>query len=229
MNKVFPKESLRTPKEVHKMSLKELQDHFDVDIAIGISSARADEINKLNARLKKGLSYKSIYKEILYGLTDRFSIIQWISILLFVVLYEPLGGNFPDISNLVNIVIIILCFIAKSAMIGVQEYKSLKMIKAMCSNDMTLVSVLRDSTWQKIPAFELVIGDVVEISANERVPADLRFIMAQNLYLDKSILTGSLLKSIRRIQLSIINFQSLLFPIKMSESKAISKYVNSKH
>lgn len=58
------------------------------------------------------------------------------------------------------------------------------------SINMTLVSVLRDSQWRKIPAADLVVGDVVELEANQRVPADLRLIFAKNLRLDKSVITG---------------------------------------
>lgn len=53
------------------------------------------------------------------------------------------------------------------------------------------VLVLRDSVQAKIPAKELVPGDIVTIGMGEKIPADLRLIeVSSDLQFDRSILTG---------------------------------------
>jgi len=194
MATVFPKEWLKTKtqKEVHMMSLKELQKMFNVEISKGLCSKRANEL-LINKEKGKRACHKRriIIKRIFLGLADFFSIILWISIVLYGVLYGPLKNVTPDIDNLINILIISLIMLAKITVIAFQEFKSFQMTKCLQSNNYTPVLVLRDSRWFKIPVCELVVGDIIEISSNERVPADLRLISVMNLFLDKSIITGN--------------------------------------
>ena len=50
--------------------------------------------------------------------------------------------------------------------------------------------VRRDGTEAQLPAEELVVGDVVLISAGDQVPADGRIVEASALQIDESALTG---------------------------------------
>jgi Ca2+-transporting ATPase len=50
--------------------------------------------------------------------------------------------------------------------------------------------VIRDGEPRKVPCAELVVGDVVKISAGDRVPADACIDSADNLSVDESVLTG---------------------------------------
>lgn len=52
------------------------------------------------------------------------------------------------------------------------------------------VWAIRDGKAQKVPCAELVVGDVVKISAGDRIPADARIDSAENLSVDESVLTG---------------------------------------
>lgn len=53
------------------------------------------------------------------------------------------------------------------------------------------VLVLRDGNQAKLPASELVNGDLIYIGLGEKVPADLRLIQVSgDLRFDRSILTG---------------------------------------
>ncbi|WP_159501940.1 HAD-IC family P-type ATPase [Microbacterium sp. 18062] len=78
-----------------------------------------------------------------------------------------------------------------NAVIGfVQEgraEKALAGIRGMLSSE---ASVLRDGAWGKVPAAELVPGDVVRLAPGDKVPADLRLLEAAQLRIDESALTG---------------------------------------
>src|SRR5271169_2230530 len=53
------------------------------------------------------------------------------------------------------------------------------------------VTVLRDGQWHAIPAAALVPGDVVQIRAGNKIPADLRLVeVSSDLKFNRSILTG---------------------------------------
>ena len=71
-----------------------------------------------------------------------------------------------------------------------QEYQAETALAAL--RDMTAPEalVIRDATEQRIPAAELVTGDVVVLEAGDRIPADARLLAAKHLQSDESALTG---------------------------------------
>lgn len=196
MSRIYPSDILKNAlkrQDAHMMSPKDLQQHYQVEIAKGLSTRRAKELLHKNGRNQIEVSYFHMVKSILLGLVDKLSLVLWVSMIMFVLIYQPLGGADPDPKNLINVAMILLCFAVKSALIGVQEIKLMRVMRSLQTMNMTPVSVLRDSKWQRIPAADLVVGDVVEIEANQRVPADMRLVIVKNLRLDKSIMTGLLL------------------------------------
>lgn len=78
-------------------------------------------------------------------------------------------------------------------------------IKGMLPSD---VLVLRDGGQTKVPAKDLVPGDLVTISMGEKVPADLKLIeVSADLQFDRSILTGEACFSFYYRLLPSINLQ----------------------
>ena len=78
-----------------------------------------------------------------------------------------------------------------NAVIGViQEGRAeaaLDQIRAMLSPSVTII---RDGERRVIPVADLVQGDLVMLSAGDRVPADLRILESHRLLVDESVLTG---------------------------------------
>jgi len=87
--------------------------------------------------------------------------------------------------------IVIVAVVLVNALIGfVQEGKAedaLEGIRQMLSLD---AQVRRDDAWRSVPAEDLVPGDVVRLSAGDRVPADIRLTRVSNLRIEESALTG---------------------------------------
>ena len=52
------------------------------------------------------------------------------------------------------------------------------------------IKVKRDGKINAIPAEELVVGDIVFLSAGDRVPADLRLIDVHDLFISQAAITG---------------------------------------
>jgi H+-transporting ATPase len=70
-----------------------------------------------------------------------------------------------------------------------QEQRASTAVKALRSKLQVSARVLRDQTWQAVPARELVSGDVVRVRTGDFVPADVQ-IFDGSLRIDQSALTG---------------------------------------
>lgn len=85
----------------------------------------------------------------------------------------------------------ILAVLLINAIIGTyQEYTAGQRADALKKVLKTYVSVLRSSKRVKLLSEDVTVGDVVFFESGIKVPADIRLIEAQDLYLDESLLTG---------------------------------------
>ena len=86
---------------------------------------------------------------------------------------------------------VILGVVLVNAIIGaLQEGKAEKAIASLARMAVTEATVRRNGDEKRIPAEELVPGDVVIVEAGDRVPADLRLGQVRSLKVDESLLTG---------------------------------------
>jgi P-type Ca2+ transporter type 2C len=72
----------------------------------------------------------------------------------------------------------------------VQLRRSERALLALRELSSPRAQVLRDGTTKKIPAREVVVGDLVLLAEGDRVPADLELVICANLTVDESLLTG---------------------------------------
>ncbi len=78
-----------------------------------------------------------------------------------------------------------------NAIIGyIQEAKAVDALAALASTMITEATVLRQGEKTRIPATELVPGDIVLLTSGDKVPADMRLLDVRNLRVDESALTG---------------------------------------
>ncbi|HXF36394.1 MAG TPA: HAD-IC family P-type ATPase, partial [Actinomycetota bacterium] len=85
----------------------------------------------------------------------------------------------------------ILAIVALNAAIAFfQEGKAAAALEALRSMESPRARLLRDGSPTEVPAREVVPGDVVLLSAGDRIPADLRLLEASMLEIDESLLTG---------------------------------------
>lgn len=50
--------------------------------------------------------------------------------------------------------------------------------------------MIRDGERMTIPVEKVVLGDLVELKAGDAIPADIRFVMVCDIYVDNSSITG---------------------------------------
>ncbi|MCX7856179.1 MAG: HAD-IC family P-type ATPase, partial [Anaerolineae bacterium] len=86
---------------------------------------------------------------------------------------------------------IILAVVFVNAVIGfIQEARAEQAIEALAETITTEATVIRAGQTRRIPATELVPGDIVVLKAGDRVPADLRLIRSRDLQIAEAVLTG---------------------------------------
>ncbi len=82
----------------------------------------------------------------------------------------------------------------------IQEYRAERAIEALKQMAAPTASVLRDGAEVKIPARELVPGDVILLHTGDRMPADARLLEAVNLQIEEAALTGELIAVEKHIE-----------------------------
>lgn len=87
--------------------------------------------------------------------------------------------------------IVILAIVILNATLGVvQEYRAEQSVRALRQLTAPEAKVIRNAQRQRIPAEQIVPGDILILEAGDRVPADSRLLEAMNLQVDESMLTG---------------------------------------
>ncbi len=86
---------------------------------------------------------------------------------------------------------IILAVVLVNAVIGfIQEARAEQAIEALAETVTTEATVVRAGKTRRIPAAELVPGDIVVLRAGDKVPADLRLVRTRDLQIAEAVLTG---------------------------------------
>jgi magnesium-transporting ATPase (P-type) len=87
--------------------------------------------------------------------------------------------------------LVVLSVVVVNTIIGfIQEFKAGKAIEALSEMVPENATVHRDKRKTAIPVAEIVPGDLVELEAGDRVPADMRLMRQKNLSVEEAALTG---------------------------------------
>ena len=93
----------------------------------------------------------------------------------------------------------IIAVLAINVAIGVaMEWRARRAIAALLEREVLQAVALRDGRLVQVPAETLVVGDVIEITAGQHVPADGRILLASNAQVDEAALTGESLPVSKR-------------------------------
>lgn len=163
-----------------------------------------DIVLELVGSSRKGLTYNEAKRRLLKHGANRITRKNKDGIfkLLWRQINNPLIWVLIGSSTLATILgkitdgLVVLSVVIVNTIIGfLQEFKAGKAIEAL--NDMVpeFTTVLRDDQYITVPVSELVPGDIVQLAAGDRVPADMRLIQQKNLTVEEAALTGESLPS----------------------------------
>ncbi|RAL26102.1 calcium-translocating P-type ATPase, SERCA-type [Thermoflavimicrobium daqui] len=154
--------------------------HFHVDPTLGLNEkeveARLKEVGPNQLVEGEKTSYLSVF------IAQFKDFMVWV--LLVATIISGLLGEYTDAIAIIAIVII-------NAILGfVQEVRAERSLSALKKLSAPTARVLREGQWTRVDASRLVPGDIISLESGDRIPADLRFLKAENLYIEESALTG---------------------------------------
>ena len=118
----------------------------------------------------------------------RLFVEQFTNVLMIILLIAT--GLSLAVGETVDALIILAIVIASASLGFTQEYRSEKAVEALKKMAAPTAIVIRDGKESKIPASQLVPGDIILLYTGDKVPADARLIEAHNLKVDEAALTG---------------------------------------
>jgi Ca2+-transporting ATPase len=166
-------------KQWHSKTPQEAMNQLNTTIT-GLTTQDAQERLTVNGpnELKKEKG-KSPLKLLLGQFTDILMIILLIATALSFAVGEATDA------------IIIIAIVIASAVLGfTQEYRSEKAVEALKKMTAPTASVLRDGKEVKIPASQLVPGDIILLYTGDKIPADAKLLEAFTMKTDEAPLTG---------------------------------------
>lgn len=167
-------------KSWHSIETEEALSKLESSSTNGLTSQEAQKrLNEFGPNELKKEKGKSPVRLFLEQFTDVLIIILLIATGLSLVVGDTIEAG------------IIFAIVIASASLGFfGEYRSEKAVEALKKMTAPAALVLRNGKEVKVPAAELVPGDIILLYTGDKVPADSRIIEAVNLKVDEAALTG---------------------------------------
>ncbi|KAG2077837.1 calcium ATPase [Suillus decipiens] len=174
--------------DVHLLSVDEVYSRYSSHPTVGL------ELAAVRCRERDGKNVISppptvYWKKLLDYVFGGFNFLMWISFILTILCYEPLGP--PEAFTLGVAVLLILVIVVSAAFYALVDWNANRIMKSIKSLIAHEAAVIRDGKQQIIKAADIVVGDITVLNAGDRVPADMRVMQASSdLRFDRSLLTG---------------------------------------
>lgn len=128
----------------------------------------------------------TMFSRLIASIVNPFNLIL---IVIAIVTYftDVVFSNEPDY---ITIVIIVLLVMVSSLVAFVQGEKSNNAAEKLSKLVTNYAEVYRDNQWQEILIEDVVVGDIVRLSAGDMIPADVRFLTTKDTFVAQAALTG---------------------------------------
>ena len=127
------------------------------------------------------------------------------------------GGISLLVGETTDAAVIVAIVILQAAVEAVQSKRAEKSLAALKELSAPFAAVFRDGTVLRIPARELVPGDIILLEAGDKVPADARIVETTNLTTNEACLTGESVPVVKdniirkKSKMSIVDQENMLF------------------
>ncbi len=177
-------------KKWYQLDVERVEQKLHVTTNRGLTSKQVNERRKkFGANVLQGQKQTPKWLIFLQQFQDFMVIV-----LLAATLIAGMLGEYIDAIAIMIIVLINGC-------IGFfQEQKAEKSLEKLKELSAPMATVFRDKKWEKVPALEVVVGDVVKVKSGDRIPADIRITKAVSLATEESALTGESLPVVKHAQ-----------------------------
>ena len=127
---------------------------------------------------------KKIYESIINPFTVILLVIALVSLVTNVWLAKP-GEEDPTTS-----IIIVVLVLISGGIRFVQELRSDRAASNLSRLIVNTATVIREGVEQELPIDELVVGDIIKLSAGDMIPADVLLLDSRDFFVQQSGLTG---------------------------------------
>ena len=171
-----------------RMSVLDTMTFFNTSRA-GLTEEQVEENRDIYGEneLTKGQEdsiFKKIYESIINPFTVILLLIALVSLVTNVWLAKP-GQEDPT-----TFIIIVVLVLLSGSIRFVQELRSDKAASNLSRMIVNTVTVVREGKEQEIPITELVVGDIIRLSAGDMLPADVLILDSRDFFVQQSGLTG---------------------------------------
>lgn len=164
----------------HTLTAERLQQELRSDIILGLSESKVQQ--RLATVGPNDLPEKAPPSPLKIFLNQFASLIIWV--LIGAAAVSGLLQEWIDAGAILSIVLL-------NAILGfMQEYRAEQSLEALKKLSIMMAHVIREGVIRLISARELVPGDLIQVEAGDRVPADSRIVYAKNLQTQEVSLTG---------------------------------------
>lgn len=165
---------------LERLNLPDFHEGLDSDFAMKRSQLEGENLLTIKS---SNPWYVMFFKQ----LTGFFSLMLWGGSILCFIAYALYPS---DPSNLWLGVVLALVVFLTGCFSYYQEAKSAAIMEGFKDLVPSNCNVIRNGVKTKIPSTQVVRGDVVEIIAGDRIPADLRIVASDGMMVNNSSLTG---------------------------------------
>jgi Ca2+-transporting ATPase len=113
---------------------------------------------------------------------------QFMNPLVWLLLAAAVGSIV--LGDIVETIAILAIVILNAGLGFFQEYRAENALASLRKLSEPFASVRRENDWKRIPAHEVVPGDIVQLEAGNRIPADGRLLESAHLQINEASLTG---------------------------------------
>lgn len=164
----------------HALSTERLEQEIQSDIDTGLTASEAQ--HRLATVGPNELPEAVPPSPLTIFLSQFTSLIVWV--LIGATLISGLLQEWVDAAAILAIVVL-------NALLGfVQEFRAERSLAALKHLSVATARVIRDETLQILPARQLVPGDLIQVEAGDRIPADSRLVSVSGLQTLEASLTG---------------------------------------
>ncbi|KAF9085374.1 hypothetical protein BGX23_009708 [Mortierella sp. AD031] len=177
--------------DFHKLTIAEVSLRFNTNETMGLAQAEAQRRLASNGPNILDTRKPNYIKKVLKYVFGGFCSVLWIGVITFFVCWQPPLSPVPTPTNLALAILVIFVIFLQASFSAFQDYSTAKVMSSIMDMIPADCMVIRDGQLIKVPASTLVVGDRVSLSLGNKVPADLRLVLASNdTRFDRAVLTG---------------------------------------
>lgn len=145
----------------------------------GLSGVEADERLRIHGPNAISVKGEPLWRKIIEPFANVFMLVLFVAAAISLFQHEVLDS-----------VIIILIMVISATIYYIQRFSTERIMRSLSKHQAQSVEVLRDGSPKQLDAELLVPGDVIVLSEGEKIPADARLMVSDNVRADESMLTG---------------------------------------